>query len=55
VLKEPDKIGSRVSAKITKLSTDREVLIIQRDKTEKKIAHIDRLLRALNRILDTKI
>jgi hypothetical protein len=55
MLKESDKIGSMVSAKITKLSTDKEILIVQRDKTEKKIAHIDRLLRALNRILDTKI
>ncbi len=55
MLEEPDKIGSRVSAKITKLSTDRELLIIQRDKTEKKNDYIDRLLRALNRIIDTKI
>jgi len=55
MLIEQDRVGSLVSAKITKLVTDREVLIIKRDKIEKKISHIDRVLRAQSRILDTDL
>jgi chaperonin cofactor prefoldin len=55
MLIEQDRIASQVSAKMTKLKADRDILVVKRDKIERKISKINRVLRGLSRLVDTEL